>query len=782
MRDLTGTPAPLGHDTRLWPGWRCLLQALGSAALAWLCVGLATVPATVLAQARQLAPGRIDDLPDLPSPYEMRDWRAVARGADALMFDPDATGQYLPLVRFRRPYNGRLLTDSIFGVPSYVGDTRGEGLEGILTLPSVVSGLLVGIDKRDQGGVDYVRMTQDWFSRRDNEFVYLNLPLTSTGSDWWYETMPNVFFQHIYDLAGPYGAAEQHFVTLADQWTRVVGALGGSATPWSPGFFNYRSFRIRDLTPVSGGVPEPEAAGAIGYLLENAWRETGDERYRWAAEQSLEYLDGLDRNPRYELQLLYGVQAAARLNALERTGYDLETILGWALSRGNLRGWGMSVAESDDGRDLHGLVGETERGNDYLFFMNSVQAAATLAPVARYDNRFARALGKYVLHVANNSRLFYWNYLSPAEQDSYAWASTYDPNGYLAYEALRQRLNGESPFATGDAIRLGWAPTNIGLYGSAHTGYLGALVDTTDVTAVLALDLNATDFLAPPSYPTRLYYNPYDSAVTVTAQRPAAVSGQADVYEAVSGQWLARATAGDYALALPAGEAALVTWVPTGGTVSDSLNGTFVDGIAIDYDPRIIAPEGILAIKALALTRDTVQTGDTVQLHVTMRGAFGGSIDYDVLGIDSLPLSVERLTRLDDERAYFTLRAGATAGTFRLRVRARPQDPNAGAAQAEQTLTIVTASAVDDDDAAAATAVVARPNPTTGPLSLKLPPGRYVAVLTDALGRSRAIGNYDVTGSGLDLDLGGQAAGLIALTFTERQSGRRYLARAVVAY
>ena len=88
--------------------------------------------------------------------------------------------------------------------------------------------------------------------------------------------LTNVFFQHIYDLAGPYGAAGDQFVTLANQWRRVVSALGGSATPWEPGFFDYRSFRIRDLEPVASGVHQPEAAGAIGYVLQNAWLQTGD--------------------------------------------------------------------------------------------------------------------------------------------------------------------------------------------------------------------------------------------------------------------------------------------------------------------------------------------------------------------------------------------------------------------------------------------------------------------------------------------------------------------------
>lgn len=39
--------------------------------------------------------------------------------------------------------------------------------------------------------------------------------------------------------------------------------------------------------------------------------------------------------------------------------------------------------------------------------MNGFQQAAALAPVAKYDKRYARAIGKWLLNIANASRLFY---------------------------------------------------------------------------------------------------------------------------------------------------------------------------------------------------------------------------------------------------------------------------------------------------------------------------------------------------------------------------------------
>lgn len=750
-----------------------------------LALSLSAKP--VMAQPDQLSPGQIDELPDLPQPYDMRDWKAVARGSDSLMFDADAQGQYLPLVRYRRPYNGRRLTDSIFGVPSYVGDTRGEGLEGILTLPSVVSGLLVGIDKRSQGpdSVDYVRMSQDWFSRRDDEFVYLNLPLTSTGNDWWYETMPNVFFQHIYDLAGPYGAAGDQFVTLANQWRRAVGALGGSATPWEPGFFDYRSFRIRDLEPVASGVHQPEAAGAIGYVLQNAWLQTGDDRYRHAAEQALEYLDGLDANPRYELQLYYGAQAAARMNAIDRTNYDLDKIIGWTLSRGPLRGWGISTESATDGTDLHGLVGEVDRGNDYLFYMNGAQAVGALAPIARYDQRFARAIGKYVLNVANQSRLFFSNYLAPDNQDSYAWASTYDPNGYLAYEGLRQRLNGQSPFGTGDAVRLGWGPTNIGLYGSAHTGYLAAVVDTTDVEGILSLDLDATDFYGPEAYPTRLVYNPYDIEQLVTLRRPENAPGARELYELTASRFVddVDADEDDLSLSVPAGEALVLVWAPASGSVVREAGRTLVDGVVVDYRRGAIAPEGMLRFKAAAFERDSLLAGDTARLHVIAEYNTGSQIDYEPL-LDNLPFRLVGTERLDAQRVILLLEAGSGLGDYRVPVVARdPDNVNLGPDSDTASIRIVPVFSQTDDARGRVRELHVHPNPATATVQVGLPvDGTYHLSVTTLLGRVvLARRNLHLSDSSGTIDVSGLAPGVYQLSLKHNTTQHRYAGRLVVA-
>ena len=270
--------------------------------------------------------------------------------------------------------------------------------------------------------------------------------------------------------------------------------MGGSSTPWTVPQMNYRAFNLSTMTPNGNGVAEPEASGVIAWILYNAWLKTGNKKYLEGAQQSIEFLAGLTANPSYELQLPYGTFIAAKMNAELGTQYDINKMLNWSFDRGPLRGWG-TIVGTWNGSNVSGLIGEAnDSGNDYAFALNGFQQAAALVPMVKYDKRFARAIGKWMLNLANASRFFYSKYLPPASQDDFAWSSTNDPKSVIAYEALKENMNGNKLFATGDAKRNGWAQTNLGIYGSSSVGYLAALVDTTDVSGILLLDVNKTDF------------------------------------------------------------------------------------------------------------------------------------------------------------------------------------------------------------------------------------------------------------------------------------------------
>lgn len=568
------------------------------------------------ARAQQITIDRIEAMPALPADYHLRDWDRVTTGYDSLVFDPNRTGTYFPLVGL---YSGttNYPDHGAFGLETYVGSGNEVPGEAINVLPALVGSTWAGANKRAQYGVDWVLRAEEFFNRRPAEDVYLNSPTASSGTDWWYDTMPNVFF---YQLRAQYpgtGDFERQFTTVADRWLAAIGALGGSATPWALPAINYRAFALETMSPLVTGVPEPEAAGAIAWILYSAYRETGQARYRIGAEQALEALVARPSNPSYELQLPYGTLAAAKMNAQLGTTYDLERLLTWSFEVGPLRNWGTLVG-TWGGYSASGLVGEAG-SNGYAFALNGFQHAAALVPVARYDDRFARALGRWMVNLASASRLFYRPFLPLDHQDSVPWSEAYDPRAVVAHEALRQTRNGFSPFATGDAIGGGWAPTNLSLYSSSSVGYLAAVVDSTEVPGILRLDLLKTDAYRGPAFASKLVYNPYDTAQTVTIPL---TFGTYDVYDAVADAFLARGVQGSASVVIPPDAARVLVFPTSGGTATVDRGRLAVNNVVIDYrygDPGDRLPR----VKALVATRTTLSAGQTTTLYCTGADAEG---------------------------------------------------------------------------------------------------------------------------------------------------------------
>lgn len=562
--------------------------------------------------SQQIPIPRVEAMPNMPAPYHMRDWKHVAQGYDSLVFDLGRTGEYLPLV-WINPNPINYPEHQAFGLHSYVGTFSPGNGEAINVLPAVIGATLVGIDKSGQHGMNWVLMCEEFFNRRPQENVYLNGPISSSGNDWWYDTMPNIFFYQLYDLYPGTGDFANQFRKVAERWLAAVRAMGGSATPWTRPYMNYRAWRLATMTPNTSGVREPEAAGAIAWILYHAYVETGEVAFRIGAEWAMEFLNARTANPSYELQLPYGAYAAARMNAELGTNYNVEKILNWCFDIGPLRRWGVIVGNWG-GYDCAGLVGEAQGEGDYAFAMNGFEQVGALVPLVRYDDRFARAIGKWVLNVANASRLFYSKFLPGENQDNEDWAVQNDPGAYIAYEALRREWFGHSPYATGDAIRGQWAATNLGLYGSSHVGILGGIIDTTNVPMILQLDVRKTDYFSDLGYPTYLFFNPYPETKTVTFDPGPGVH---DIYDAVRNTFLLSGAGGPVHLDLPADAAVLAVVVPAGGTVTYVLGRMLVNGIVADYRAGRPVANYPPRIKALAAAVDTALQGQAVAVYCT---------------------------------------------------------------------------------------------------------------------------------------------------------------------
>lgn len=559
-----------------------------------------------MAQPGQLSIGRITQMPDMPTPLQIRNWDAVTIDYDNYVFDGLKTGQYLPLSRigvqgqFNYPDNTPVFLDSYVGADGHLNQA-----EAINIMPAIVGASLAGIDKSNQNGMNWVAMSKDFFNLANGQNVYLNGYSTTSGNDWWYDVMPNVFFyqlNYLYPGAAPEFGGQ--FTSVADRWLYCVNQLGGSTTPWAVPDMNYRAFNLATGQPLDESVPEPESAGSIAWLLYNAWLETGERKYFEGAQLAMDFLAGMETNPSYELQLSYGTLTAARMNAVEETNYPLQKMLDWCFDRGDLRGWG-SIVGNWGGYDVSGLIGEAnDAGDDYAFIMNGFQQAAALAPLPKYDKRYAKAIAKWLLNVTNASRLFYWNALPQDKQDSYEWASANDPMACIPHESMKQLWLGKTPFATGDAIRGGWAATNLSLYSGSGVGYLAAVVNTTNIPEILQIDLNKTDFYGDDSLISYMYYNPTSGSKQVQINLPAGTYG---MYEAITEIVSQSSYTGSLQLTIPAGEVRIVRFYAS-GLIPVADNGRlYVGDDVLDYHSQYDYSENI-RIKALSTDHNPVIT------------------------------------------------------------------------------------------------------------------------------------------------------------------------------
>ncbi len=577
----------------------------------------------IFAQTGQIAVPRIETMPNLPAPYNLRNWKQVARQYDSFVYDVTKTGQYLPLTKIGNagvnyPQNKTIIMSSYVGSPG--------GSEAINVLPSLVSASLVGIDKSNQFGQNWLLMSQDFFNKANGENIYLNNAGAKSGGDWWYDVMPNVFFYQLFSLYPNLGGeANTQFITIADQFLKAVKAMGGNDAPWTIPNMNYRAWKFATSQGNAAGVHEPEAAGAMAWVLYNAYKKTGNKDYLKGAQWAMEFFNGLQTNPSYELQLPYGTYTAAKMNAELGTTYDVQKMVNWSFDKGPLRGWG-TIVGTWGGFDVSGLVGEAnDAGNDYAFQLNAVQQAGQLVPMVRYDKRFARAIGKWVLNLANATRLYYPGFLPSNLQDATAWSNAYDPNQVIGYEALRQVWQGQSPFSTGDALKGGWAGTNLSLYSTSSIGYLGAIVEVTNVEKILKLNLTKTDFFGAGSYPTFLIFNPYSSSQTIAFD---AGNSLVDLYDAATETFILKNVSGSINLPVLANQALIVTLTPANGKITYDKNRMLVNNVVADYMQTKNAYTHTAYIKALAADKMTISITDSTNVYATAFDPDGGNISY----------------------------------------------------------------------------------------------------------------------------------------------------------
>lgn len=523
---------------------------------------------------------RVDAMPDMPDSYQMLNWKEKAREYDQFIFDWNNKSAVGPLIWLDD--SRRNIDQTTFGLYTAIKDIRqgkdannGEFHESLNSLAAILGAGLVGIDKTDQSGYNYVKMVQNYFNSDNGWNIVMNNTNPSVallgggyGRDWWYDILPNALYYAVCDVFPGVDGAGEIQKSIAEQFVKADSVLNGN--------YDYSYFDYAQMKGVVNNIPlQQDAAGGHAYVLLCAYHKFGDPRYLKHCKSAIEALLSQKESRFYEALLPLGAYTAACLNATEGTNYDVHRLLDWVFdgcqSPTGRTGWGIIVGKWGD-YDVSGLQGSITDGGGYAFFMNSIKPAWPFIPMVKYQPQFAQAIGKWMLNNASACRLFY-----PGNMDEkHQWAPELKDitNNNVSYEGLRkaddygkEELKGVSPVAIGDGPKwINGNPTEsmFSVYSSSPVGILGAIVNETNVKGILQLDCNATDFYAEKPYPVYLYYNPYGDTKSVGYQP----SQACDLFDIVAKEYVAKNLKTGGSFDIPGKAARVIVELPVGTTLS----------------------------------------------------------------------------------------------------------------------------------------------------------------------------------------------------------------------
>lgn len=538
----------------------------------------------------QVSIARVDSMPNMPSPYKILDWKAKALAFDSFVFDWNNKSEAGTLIWLDN--NRRNIDQPTFGLYTAVKDIRqgkdannGEFHESLNSLAALLGAGLVGIDKTNQDGYNYVKMVQNYFNKDNGWNIIMNNTNPKVamlgggyGRDWWYDVFPNALYYAVCDVFPNVEGAEQIQRTIADQFVKADSILNGN--------YDYSYFDYAQMKGMVNHIPlQQDAAGGHAYVLLCAYKKFGDKRYLEHAKSATEALLAQKESRFYEILLPLGIYTAAYLNATEGTNYDVQKLIDWTFdgckNPNGRHGWGIIVGKWGD-YEVNGLQGSIIDGGGFAFLMNSIKPAWPFIPMVKYQPQYARAIGKWMLNNTNACRLFF-----PLEiDDQHQWAPEMKnmTNDNISYEGLRRaddygkpELKGVSPVALGDGPK--WIKGNptesmFSVYSSSPMGILGAIVKKTNIEGILQLDCNVTDFYTARNYPTYLYYNPHKESKSVTFASKNAV----DLFDIVSKKYVAKNSSDDTKFEIPGDQARVIVVLPAGTKLTHEGNRIIAEG------------------------------------------------------------------------------------------------------------------------------------------------------------------------------------------------------------
>ena len=549
------------------------------------------------AQVKQLSLSRVDEMADLPQPLKIIDYKKLSLDFDSKVYDFKAKGDYWPMVWLDS--TNKNFKQTALGMYTAVGDVR-QGLknnkgmfhEALANMGAVMGASLVGINKSNQNGMNYVAMLKNYFNSDTKWNIMMNNTAPEVallgggyGRDWWYDVYPNVLFYAVYEQYPNEKDFTMMAKSIAEKFYKADSVLNGD--------YNYSFFDYANMKPMKNQIClQQDAAAGHAWVLYAAYKKFGDKRYLKGAINAMTALEKNTINPTYELLMPFGAYLAARMNVEQGTNFDVQKLLAWTFDGTAIcrEGWGVLTGKWN-GYDISGIVGSTVDHGGYGFLMNTYDAAWPLVPLVKYNPAYANAIGKWMLNAVNASRFFYPQYMPAEHQTIPNYAAV--TKGVIAYEGIAKSSTFDTlyqdlkaPVAQGDGPK--WVPgknpavSQFSVYGSGHVGIFGSIVSTTNIDGILKLDVLATDFYKDKSYPTFLIYNPYTQSKSVVYKTNG--TKKVDLYDAVAQKFIAKNVVGKANVLVAKSASVLIVETPAASKITKANGKTLANGVVIDFN------------------------------------------------------------------------------------------------------------------------------------------------------------------------------------------------------
>ena len=219
---------------------------------------------------QQIQLERVANMPNMPKPFKIIDFKNLAKGFDSLVFDKTQTGKYWPLIW--EDNSRKNFDQKTFGIYTAMGDLRqgtahNNGIfhESLASIGSVFGASLVGIDKSNQNGENYVAMLKNYFNSDTKWNIVMNntspeVALLGGGyaRDWWYDVYPNVLF---YGVANFYPEEKDYTMimhSVADKFYKADSVMAGN---YAHSYFDYATLEPKD----NWICKQQDAAAAVSY-------------------------------------------------------------------------------------------------------------------------------------------------------------------------------------------------------------------------------------------------------------------------------------------------------------------------------------------------------------------------------------------------------------------------------------------------------------------------------------------------------------------------------------